>query len=191
MKRIAAGESGETSASGRGSAEAHCSRRRRHFVVPTWTRAQGAEGGQRGPAQPDGRAHADQGLRFGVPHAAQEGPHAHARVDGHRDRAELQQSEHRHDEVVPRAHGEQGAGAEGDTLRVEDARRRIAFLVEPPEGAPGMDDLGVGTDRQGGKRGDRLGLFQGGLAQVAGDVASGDVHGPVNKEAPNPGLLQG
>jgi hypothetical protein len=74
---------------------------------------------------------------------------------------------------------------------MEDPRGFVAFLVESPEGATGMDDLAIGGDRERGKRGDRLGLFQGGLAQVAGDVASGDVQGPVNEEAPIPGLPQG
>jgi hypothetical protein len=113
----------------------------------------------------------------GAADAIKERGPAHPRVDGHRHGAQFHQGEHPDNQVVARADGEEYACSLSNAGVGEIASGRVALLVQLAEGADLVVDFARRVD--GGRR------FRGQVVRavgcrdpkMAGDVASGVVHG--------------
>ena len=114
---------------------------------------------------------------MGATHAVQEGRPAHAGVDRDRHGAEFEQREHPYDQVVTRTYRQQHAVPGGEAGLGEVRGGRVALLVELSEGAGLVTDFTRRADADRRLRGQTFRTVGSRDPEMAGDIASGDVHG--------------
>jgi len=101
----------------------------------------------------------------------------HAGVDGDRHGAELEQTEHPDDQVVAGPDGEENPVTLGDTGTAKEFGGRIALLVQLAERTNVMEDVTLGIDDGRGFQGHSVRTVGSRDPKMAGDIASGVVHG--------------